>query len=319
MNRSTSEQALPSPPPSRGRVSPPIKAAAPAFPSAEEEKAALKRYHEAKIAVDRTQGIQAPKSPPLPYDTLYPNDLSRSNSHSMPPSFGSSNSYPSNALAEKEKLRRAYEAQDAAALNQQQTPAYDSPPEPYSSPDYTAPPPAAGRSSPLTEKELLRRRYEAQDAAALANAYPSPQPPPRRPSVQVPATAPIAGGSSILSAVEEKARLKAQYEAQDRQSLAPNGSSSPPPSFGHPFIRHTTPPPPPPPPPLMPRPPAEYIQETQEVDARIRDSVAGQDLTLLPHENGIQELDLSPFTPFTAGISEPPGPPPPLPPKQFPN
>jgi hypothetical protein len=242
----------------------------------------------------------------------------------MPPSFGSSNSYPSNALAEKEKLRRAFEAQDAAALSQQ-TPAYDSPPEPYSSPDYTAPPPAAGRSSPLTEKELLRRRYEAQDAAALANAYSPPQPPPRRPSVQYAATAPIAGSSSILSAVEEKARLKAQYEAQDRRGLAPNGSSSPPPSFGGLHIRQsdaTTPPPPPPPPPLMPRPPAEYIQETQEVDARVRDSVAGQDLTLLPHENGIQELDLSPFTPFTAGIGgilEPPGPPPPLPPKQFPN
>jgi len=107
ISHNTAEQTLPSPPPSRGRVSPPAKAGVPAFLSAEEEKATLKRYHEAKNAVDRTQGIQIPKSPPLPYDSLYPSPA-RSNSYSAS---------TSNHLVEKEKLRRAYEAQDAAAYS----------------------------------------------------------------------------------------------------------------------------------------------------------------------------------------------------------
>jgi len=118
-----------------------------------------------------------------------------------------------------------------------------------------------------------------------------------------------------LSAIEEKALLKARYEAEENNAL-PNGNSSPPPSFGEIPIKNgannfTAPTPPP----LMPRPPVHYIQETQEEDARVRDSV-GQEATLPTLDN---QLDLRPFTPFTVGLgpSSPkiPGPPPPLPPK----
>lgn len=320
MNRNPAEQTLPSPPPSRGRISPPTKGTVPVFSSAEEEKAALKRYHEAKDAVDRTQGMQEPQSPPLPYDTLYPNDLSRSGSYSqnipagMPPKLQTDNKL-SSPLSEKEKLRRAYDAQDAAALAQQ-TPVYSSPPAPYSSPVYESPPPVPGPSGPLAEKELLRRRYEAQDAAALAGANGVPQPPPRRPTVDV--STPIAGSTSILSAVEEKARLKARYEAEERQNASANGS--PPPPFGHLPIKQTVvDPTPPPPPPLMPRPPVEYIQETQEEDARVRDTVAGHDV-ILPEERALHGLDTRPYAPYKSGVNGfplTPPPPPPLPPKRF--
>jgi hypothetical protein len=71
---------------------------------------------------------------------------------------------------------------------------------------------------------------------------------------------------------------------------------------------------------LMPRPPVEYIQETQEEDARIRDSVAEHDAGVSLSVHSPQELDLGPFTPFNlnhGGIYDPPGPPPPLPPKDF--
>jgi len=63
---------------------------------------------------------------------------------------------------------------------------------------------------------------------------------------------------------------------------------------------------------LMPRPPAEYIQETQEEDARVRDSVAGHDIALLSGNKARPKLDLRPSTLGINGISVP-GPPPPLP------
>jgi hypothetical protein len=299
MNRNAAEQTLPSPSPSRGRSTPPVKSSVPVFPSAEEEKAALKRYHEAKNAVDRTQGMHAPQSPPLiPYDALYPND-----------SRSAAGKQSSNPLSEKEKLRRAYEAQDAAASSIQSPPA----------PDYDSPPSAR---SALMEKEILRRKFEAQDASDLAyvNGGPAPQPPPRKASVPQPSTPPpIAGSSRILSAVEEKARLKAKYDAEERQNSAANGSTSPPPSFGQLSVKRSADIlMPPAPPPLMPRPPAEYIQETQEEDARVR-SASGHDH---PGIYPIARSDLRPFAPFTAatnGMSGFPGPPPPppLPPKQF--
>lgn len=333
MARGPAEQTLPSPPPSRGGGSPPVKAPA-AYPSAEEEKAALRRYHEAKNAVDRTQGIQSPASNPVPYDSLYPNTHSRSGSYTapapsgMPPPFSSSanDSTTSNALSEKEKLRRAYDAQDAAASSQQ-VPAYSNPPAPYTPGGFIAP--APGQGAGLSEKEVLRRKYESQDAVAIGMGNPSagggpPQPPPRRPSAssQIQPSfappAPIAGGSKILSAIEEKALLKARYEAEEQQNRNDSNGSPPPPSFGSLPVRNngngfSTPHAPPP---LAPRPPANYIEETQAEDARVRDSVAA--LTI--PQDKTSGLDLRPFTPFMAGFNgqaDPPGPPPPLPPKQL--
>jgi hypothetical protein len=132
-----------------------------------------------------------------------------------------------------------------------------------------SPPPAlasgsssASGSQILSEKEILRRKFEAQDASVMGNGRPvppqraAPQGPIRPPPSGLP---PVASGSRILSAMEEKARLKAKYEAEEN---AANGGYPP-----IPVVSLT--PVPANPPPLMPRPPAEYIQETQEEDARV--------------------------------------------------
>ena len=338
MNRKEAEQTLPSPPPSRGGGSPTLKAAPAAYPSAEEEKAALKRYHEAKSAVDRIQGIISPPANPVPYESLYPDNDSRSGSYTAqppgspppfsppPPTMGDT----SNAAAEKERLRRQYEAQEAAS-SQQQVPDYGAPPAPYSAGEFVRPTLQPGDL--LYEDEVLRLKYEAEDIAATIPVLgipmgmgnpsdaggPPPQPPPRRTSITGTVRSinsspgPIAGSSRILSAMEEKAMLKARYEAEERIAK----ESSPPPSFGSIPVRTNGMPPAPPP--LAPRPPAEYIQETQAEDARVRDSVAMHDGDPSVGDQKIN-LDLRPFTPFSATLPtllETPGPPPPLPPKQL--
>ncbi|RPD66516.1 hypothetical protein L226DRAFT_566938 [Lentinus tigrinus ALCF2SS1-7] len=230
----------------------------------------------------------------------------------MPPPFADatagSSSHP--ILSEKERQRRHYEAMDAAAAQQQQSwqPApplaeYASspPPGPYPGPPAVpagAPPPfsPSPKSPPLSayeEKEMLRRRYEQQDSASAPGTTPTP--PPRASQVpngvraRPPPTPPIspnAPGTPVsarpLTAAEEKARLKALYEAEDRaggppRALAPPAQSpypSPPPSNGYHDqldVSRTTPSPqttPPPPPPLAPKPPREYIEETQLEDKR---------------------------------------------------
>ncbi|TFK94826.1 hypothetical protein K466DRAFT_593293 [Polyporus arcularius HHB13444] len=234
----------------------------------------------------------------------------------MPPPFtdaaAGSSSHP--ILSEKERQRRHYEAMDAAAAQQQQQPWQPMPPsaEYASSPPpgpYTGSPPApAGapppfspspQSPPLSayeEKEMLRRRYEQQDSGTLGSPGTTPTPPPRASQVpngagirgRPPPTPPIspnAPGTPVsarpLTAAEEKARLRAQYEAEDRSTAAhlpaPPALSpypSPPPSNGYHEIRdapRVTPSPqatPPPPPPLAPKPPREYIEETQLEDKR---------------------------------------------------
>lgn len=337
MNRKEAEQTLPSPPPSRGGGSPGLKVSPAAYPSAEEEKAALKRYHEAKSAVDRTQGIASPPVNPIPYESLYPsNNSSRSGSYtaqpagSPPPFSPPSATIASSAAAEKERLRRQYEAQDAASSQQQVVPDYGAPLAPYSAEEFVRPGLQPGDS--LSENEM-RRKYEAEGVATamsvpgipmgmgnpLDAGNPPPQPPPRSTSngsnihTINSSPGPIAGSSRILSAIEEKAMLKARYEAEERAAKG----SSPPPSFGS--IPVQTNGISPAPPPLAPRPPVEYIQETQAEDARVRDSVAIHDRDPSVEEHKI-DLDLRPFTPFTAtlpGLSETPGPPPPLPPKQL--
>ncbi len=114
-------------------------------------------------------------------------------------------------------------------------------------------------------------------------------PPPSGRSQPLPPVSPSA--SRQLSAAEEKARLRAQYEAEDAASRpnAAGGSSStpaysPPTEFSY-FAGGSSAPPNglsratsmtyasnnsaiPPPPPLAPRPPAHYIEETEQEDAR---------------------------------------------------
>ena len=234
----------------------------------------------------------------------------------MPPPFADatagSSSHP--ILSEKERQRRHYEAMDAAAAQQQQQPwqpmpppaaeyASSPPPGPYpGTPPVPAgaPPPfsPSPRSPPLSayeEKEMLRRRYEQQDSAPRTSPGPTPTPPPRASQVpngvrgRPPPTPPIspnAPGTPIsgrpLTAAEEKARLRAMYEAEDRAAGTPRPPvlqaqspyPSPPPSNGYhdpQDVPRGTPSPkvtPPPPPPLAPKPPREYIEETQLEDKR---------------------------------------------------
>ncbi|KAH9952060.1 hypothetical protein B0H21DRAFT_11849 [Amylocystis lapponica] len=319
----------------------PIQSPTPSYPSAEEEKAALRRYHEAKAAVDRTQGAAygaappAPISDPISYDALYPaTSPPVTATNDSPPTFVSSSSQPS-YLSEKEKLRRAYETQDAAAAvtAAPRAPGFTSvnsdPPPP------TPPASSAGFASPAAEKEILRRRFEAQDAAAPAAAAP-PTPPPRagsyssptfargsRPPPTPPRSAPLAPGSASgsrpLTAAEEKAKLRAMYDAEE-QGSRPNTASSllKSPSTNGINGQMSTLSTPPPPPPLLPRPPKEYIQETQEEDLRTYAKLEAIDKSGSNIAGPLKtELVLSSFN---AGLVDEhgnpvpaPGPPPPLP------
>lgn len=347
INRNVSAHATPLP----RNASPPVKAPASQFPSAEQEKAALRRYHDAKAAVDRSQGAsfgspiaEEPSNAPISYDALYgPQSTSSTSapppSHSdLPPSFEASSSQAPrqpNYLSEKEKLRRAYEVQDAAALAQQQQQLQSPALSAVGAPGYIQSPiPAIAQASSsvpsaFAEKEMLRRRYEAQDAAAAGGApKTTPTPPPRtrgspantppRGALPTPRSPPVPPSSSSnyqpLSAAEEKARLRAKYEAEangqsNGLSVAnPSGPSPPyqPPPLqmnGNGSIPEYAPPP------LLPRPPKQYIQQSQEEEQNRLNGTSGADE---------QRLNLSPFTPFTPGFVNrtggPSDPPPPLPP-----
>lgn len=377
------------------------------FPTAEEEKAELRRYHEAKAAVERNQMAmqdagpisEPPPTAPISYEALYgpgppgsptrqskpPNGSANGYGVGMgmgmnsPPTFADAQSATSpmsafDALSEKERLRKAYEAQDAMAAaaavrspastvnnvptypTSAQAPAYSSAPSSAQRPmtpqglatmsptPMSAPLPGPGHASAISEKELLRLRYEAQDAAAasgppytppmaqMANGAspggPTPTPPPRTrgspgggslrgalPNPRSPPLPPSSSASSPLSAAEEKARLRAMYDAQDNVNSSPSPPRSqthttPPPSQ-HPYAAAYayTPPSPtpahsmqpmytngngmngasvqrqgsmvaagiPPPPPLAPRPPREYIEETREEDARTHAKLKAMD------------------------------------------
>ncbi|KAG0707826.1 hypothetical protein DFH29DRAFT_599883 [Suillus ampliporus] len=327
----------PSPPPSSSSK------IVPHYPSAEEEKAALKRYHEAKLAVDRSQNTQyasreviSSSSAPVAYDTLFPsNSISRSVSYGaqpggsdMPPPFDGPSGQPQ-YMNEKERLRRRHEAQDAAAMAAQGSSALSDMSPSYTASPLYSPPAQSSATSGLSEKEILRRRYEEQDAAALAQQQQSHLPAPRAINgsrLPAPPVPPSGGGFRPLTAAEEKAQLRAKYAAEDQQANG-NGSASASGSISHHALPSSAAPPPPPP--LMPRPPAEYIQETQEEDARVRyyDNIS-MGIDSLPMrvgsplvKQGIQ-LDIRPFTPFSVGYD--PGspaaqrahPPPPLPPQK---
>ncbi|KAK0482681.1 hypothetical protein IW261DRAFT_1048759 [Armillaria novae-zelandiae] len=302
----------------------------PQYPSAADEKAALRRYNEAKQAVDRTQNVGLVNGVvpgPVAYDSLYPSSSLKVSSpaHDEPPPFeaaaSSSSSGFESALQEKARMRRAMEASQPHSPpppSIDEAPAYGSPP-PFASGAPSAA--AALYASAFSEKEMLRRKFEAQDAEATASgsgSAPAPDTPPRsmssstRHSSTRPTPTPPSSSARIMTAAEEKAMLKAKYAMEDQV----NGSS--------PSIASSSSSSVPAPPPLMPRPPAEYIQETQEEDARVSRMVRedgalalDNDENVLPLANGngsAAEVDIKPFTPFSTGFSSV-VPPPPLPPK----
>jgi len=312
----------------------------PNYLSAEEEKAMIRRrYEEAQDAVQKTQlggtdDVGTSSSSYIPPPTA--NDL--------PPSFEAS--VPVTALdaraqlAEKERLQREYDARDNATAKPasvEDAPAYSHNPEP---------PPLTGTiiQSAIAEKEMLRRKFEAMDAQAQARGSPS-YPPPRQASPVQSKTRPTPApptSSRILTAAEEKAMLRARFEAEDQPRAPPPTSTPPPmingysytngytsatnagPSTPSPSVPTFTPPPAPPP--LAPKPPAAYIQETQEEDARVSRYVnSGAHLPDLDYKPALSRnpsagaaagLDMSPFTPFSAAFdpnSRNVGLPPPLP------
>lgn len=386
-NASTGHSATSSissvPPTSSTPQTTPTKRPTPHYPTAEEEKAALRRYHEAKAAVDRNQSASygpsdekpaAPSSAPTPsilssplvtspavaspisYDALYPNSTpARVMSPpapapgELPPSFTPGPNGQPTYISEKERLRRHHEAQDAAALAAQQQqqrqaaaphPPANGPPLPgYYSP--SSPPPftpslpnGSSSQAPLSEKEILRRHLEQQDRAAMAGT-PPPITPPRSGSTRglpTPRAQPTppnpSQGPRPLTAAEEKARLKAMYEAEERGAPPPPPAMSPPmwsPAPPAPYTNgvngtdvHRRPSQTapnystiPPPPPLAPRPPKEYIQETQEEDqnvaARIEaidnaDAGSGEDI--MSRIDSSTSLELRAFSPFQSGFQD---------------
>ena len=336
---------------------PPPGANVSAFPSADEEKARL-RYEEAKRAVDRHQtvvyespssGYDAPwePSPPTqPYGSPPPqpyasppgvtNGLQLARQPSLrtpgsPPPFSTPvMGYTADSgLPEKEKIKLAFARRDAMLEQQQVGTTSDPPPPDYGGspsrellPAFGSPPPSAGfvPLSAAEEKARLKAQYEAEEAAGRTGAGGSGMrsPPPGPPN--------YVGETRPLTAVEEKALLRARMAAEQPVGESP---PAPPPKLktpsasGSPRIPYlnyqstgssasdiaprdpaisagkqkapsnanmpafgglgrapsmtVSPQPmatrmvaPPAPPPLAPRPPKEYIQQTQEEDAKIR-------------------------------------------------
>ena len=364
--RSDTKQTLPPPvitkatlspssvPSSRGKI--------PGYLTAAEEKAALRRYENAKRAVDRVQNSGIFQDTPggsgsglISYDSLYPAPPSSSAAQSMgpPPPFeaGPPLTAPQQ-LSEKERLRRAYEAQDVASLSRQTsatvTPPQQGSPAPPPLPalyDESPPPPQFGGNSAYpsaaAEKEMLRRRFEGQDV--VPNGIPSPIPPqtpPRNGSITstlrsrpTPLPPPSADGNGlrVLTAAEEKALLKAKYETLGDGGEAPppmylNGYPSGLPSAGsssgasHSALSYVSSMQMASPPPLMPRPPQEYIKETQEEDARLA-RIAMNGVHMLPGDAQNEEktevghgtMSRKPtVTPVIVPFDKPPLPPKPL-------
>ncbi|KAI0056427.1 hypothetical protein BV25DRAFT_1909846 [Artomyces pyxidatus] len=287
----------------------------PRLPTAAEEKEMLRRYQEAANAVQRhhetyfgppdggSSSYGAPDGAhmPVPEHVPTPDDL--------PPPWVPSADFPQvQPMSEKERYRLAYEAREAAAARATTPPMPDSPPVDYysatSSP--AAGPPPAWHPTPPPGHASLPSHIRARSPPAT----------------------PTNGPARPLTAAEEKAMLKAKYAAESQPQAQPEPPSSPPPFGSYSTASQHSQPPvtPPPPPPLMPRPPVEYIQETREEDARLRDLDDGA----LEPPHGMLDLGgddtfglkLRPTSPFTLGwdsatvrTSNGVNGPPPLPPK----
>ena len=339
--------------------SPERSGAIPQYSSAQNEKEMIKRYYDAKAVASRNQGEDYAQVEPISYETLYPSNSPNAGVASQPhpfqsgqedpPAFTSGSQHP--ILSEKERLRRHYEAQDAGANSVSSppptsipTPMYMPSPQPAQTtspypqhilPQTYSPPPPANTPPPpmnaLVEKEMLRKKYEAEDAARQAQNQSggiprntpsrsgSALPPiPRSSSFQTnsptrpltateekaqlaaryasnpPASPPSTGRP--LTAAEEKAQLRAQYEAQD-QAASPLVRPHPASAFGNvnPINNLPTPPP------LKPRPPVDYINQTKEEDTRMFSQYRDLQQVGPLKEQGKTSKQLSPIGPTANG------------------
>ncbi|KAH8979956.1 hypothetical protein EDB92DRAFT_309789 [Lactarius akahatsu] len=277
------------------------------LPTAAEEKEMLRRYHDATNAVQRhheanfgpSDGVMSSGSTSQLHDASagsYSGDHSYGSApDELPPPWVPSAEFSqTEGLSEKERYRIAFEARERAARQQQQ-PA--SPPPPASPP---VSPPADYYTATGTRPDVNGSDPGLMEAADDGQPPPwQPTPPTqsglpphlRARSQPVPPSSPGKPGSPrVLSAAEEKAMLKAKYEEEESKSLPPSpppkgrSPSSPGKVFTPPTTQTQTPPQTPPP--LMPRPPASYIQETAEEDARLQDELANAKSSISANGNG---------------------------------
>ena len=292
--------------------------------TAAEEKEMLRRYHDATRAVQRhheanfgsSEGVMSSTSSSLPHDanagpyTGGPDSSDPAPDELPPPWVPSPEFSQLEAMSEKERYRIAYEARERAAAEQQSAspppsanPA-TSPPADYYTATGTLPPGVNG--SGATTDGGLPPPWQPTPPSTQSGLPPHlrARSPPLPPNPTQP------GVKRVLSAAEEKALLKAKYEAEEQLAASPplpvtprrqHEYSSPPrtpPTPGLlsspirselPISRDqrqvvTTPelPTPRTPPPLLPRPPSSYIRETAEEDARLQDELASGKLSATP-------------------------------------
>ncbi|KAI0043385.1 hypothetical protein FA95DRAFT_1563354 [Auriscalpium vulgare] len=303
----------------------------PRLPTAAEEKEMLRRYHDASNAVQRhheqyfgpgdgvmpsSSGYEGSDGGGSHYNPNLSRSLSATSAQSqyapipppddLPPPWVPNVEFqqPQQPLSEKERYRLAFEARDAAAAR-----AGSQPPEPMGPPlDYytaTATPVPNGVSNSPTWNPTPPPGHGGLPPHVRARSPPAPP----------------AGSSRPLTAAEEKAMLKARYDAEaappqpapaPAPALAPAPAPAPgtPPSFGSHSSsgQSQAPATPPAPPPLMPRPPAEYIQQTREADLRARDQDDPDSPLEPPRMAGLDiggddtfGLKLRPTSPFQVG------------------
>ena len=277
------------------------------IPTAAEEKEMLRRYHDATSAVQRHHeanfgpfDVMPTASTSLPPDSSagsYPGDMDHSYDSAPdelpPPWVPSAEFSQTEAMSEKERYRVAFEARERAAAQQHHQTA--------------SPPPSAGPpvSPPADYYTATGTHPDANGSdprlmVAVDDGHPPPwqAPPPTPPglpphlrarSQPLPPSSPGNPGSPrVLSAAEEKAMLKAKYEAEETKSSPP---PTPPPKSPSPSTPAKAPTmqtqtPPQTPPPLLPRPPASYIQETAEENARLQDELANGKSSASTNGNG---------------------------------
>lgn len=226
----------------------------------------MKRYYDAQAAASRNQGQDYVQAEPISYDDLYPSNNPNSGTTSQPsnlqrppsfpsgqddpPAFTSGSQHP--ILSEKERLRRHYEAQDAAANavastpHSMPTPEYmpsSQPSQITSSPPHQIPTTPPQRNSPsppvnsppvpmsaLAEKEMLRKKYDVESVPRPAPNSNGRAPPSRSGSTlpPIPRSPHVQDNfpGRPLTATEEKAQLAARYA---------NNTPASPPSPGRPL------------------------------------------------------------------------------------
>ncbi|KZT44009.1 hypothetical protein SISSUDRAFT_324291 [Sistotremastrum suecicum HHB10207 ss-3] len=282
-------------------------------PTAEEEKAAL-RYHEAKRAV-RQQG----QPEPIPYEILYPaQDSSHVENYTESESTTTTHSSPTTQPNLHQTSLRAGSGSVNKDANSMASPLLSHHNGEESGNG------SAGSSMHDDTDIRSQRVTTSRSRSGKGNTLPQP---PSLPAGLTP------GSSLPLTAAQEKARLKAQYDAEESRPVSSSPGNRQPggqlretfasaetmrrdPSISQgkkralhdPNIS---------PPPLPPRPPAEYLVETQMEDARTRAEeerlAAAMSNTSdnLPYDqSSIEASDLGSSDPGLSSAN-----PPPLPPK----